>query len=400
MKGRKKRILALGQAGRQTGYARVMSNILSRLSDTFDITLLAVDYQGPEIHSGYKVVPNTRLGDQLGKAQFPRLLTEYEPDLVFLCHDHTFYSVHQCALDEFRRRNRRLRVVVYCPIEFHDTPRGNLTPLAGADCVVFYTKFGLAVFERACADAGIPRVPSTTIIPHGLDSSIFYPLSSTRNESRRLARLELFPDRPELQDAFIVLNANRNCPRKRIDLTLRAFAEFARGKRDTYLYVHMGMIDSGYDILALATSLSIDDRLLVTPASERRPNVPDWRLNLIYNACDVGVNTATGEGWGFVAFEHGATLAAQLVPDHSACRELWKGAGGLIGLQDSALEGSSHSAGVVSIRDLSRWLNRLYARPELLLDYAERAYRHARGREFRWDTITQRWQGVFTGLWS
>ncbi|HKV40183.1 MAG TPA: glycosyltransferase, partial [Blastocatellia bacterium] len=264
--------------------------------------------------------------------------------------------------------------------------------------VVFYTKFGLGVFERACLDAGIPRFPVTAVIPHGIDSSTFHPLSSTHNDSRRLARLQLFPDRPELRDAFIVLNANRNCPRKRIDLTLRAFAEFSRGKADTYLYLHMGMVDSGYDLLGLSDSLSISGRLLVTTTAERKPGVPDSRLNLIYNASNVGVNTATGEGWGFAAFEHAATLGAQLVPDHSACRELWKSAGSLIGLQNSDLEDSPADAGVVSIQDLSRWLDRLYARPPLLLDLAERSYRHARADQFGWDSIARRWQSVFTGL--
>ena len=33
-----------------------------------------------------------------------------------------------------------------------------------------------------------------------------------------------------------------------------------------------------------------------------------------------------GEGWGLVSVEHGATGAAQIVPRHSACEEIWEGA--------------------------------------------------------------------------
>ena len=29
--------------------------------------------------------------------------------------------------------------------------------------------------------------------------------------------------------------------------------------------------------------------------------------------------------WGLIAFEHGATVAPQLVPNHGACAELWEG---------------------------------------------------------------------------
>jgi hypothetical protein len=58
--------------------------------------------------------------------------------------------------------------------------------------------------------------------------------------------------------------------------------------------------------------------------------VSDRELNLLYNACDVGINTSMGEGWGLVSFEHGAAGAAQVFPDHTACTELWSGRAELI----------------------------------------------------------------------
>jgi hypothetical protein len=42
-----------------------------------------------------------------------------------------------------------------------------------------------------------------------------------------------------------------------------------------------------------------------------------------------------GEGWGLVSSEHGAAGAAQIVPDHTACAELWRGRGELIPLDRS-----------------------------------------------------------------
>jgi hypothetical protein len=58
--------------------------------------------------------------------------------------------------------------------------------------------------------------------------------------------------------------------------------------------------------------------------------VDDVELNLLYNACDVGITTSMGEGWGQVSCEHGAAGAAQIVPDHTACAELWRGRAELI----------------------------------------------------------------------
>jgi len=33
--------------------------------------------------------------------------------------------------------------------------------------------------------------------------------------------------------------------------------------------------------------------------------LPDNELNIVYNACDIGINTSVREGWGLVSFEHG-----------------------------------------------------------------------------------------------
>ena len=85
----------------------------------------------------------------------------------------------------------------------------------------------------------------------------------------------------------------------------------------------MGMLDVGLDVLDGARQLGIADRLLVSTTAADHPTLDDEHLNLVYNACDVGLNTSTGEGFGLVALEHGATGAAQVLPDHSACAELY-----------------------------------------------------------------------------
>jgi hypothetical protein len=48
-----------------------------------------------------------------------------------------------------------------------------------------------------------------------------------------------------------VFNGNRNQFRKRIDITISAFAEFAKDKPDAMLYLHMGTKDQGWDVMQL-----------------------------------------------------------------------------------------------------------------------------------------------------
>ena len=86
----------------------------------------------------------------------------------------------------------------------------------------------------------------------------------------------------------------------------------------------MGVEDCGWNIVLLAKRHGIEDRLILTAHMPFLPVVSNRVLNCIYNACDVGINTSIGEGWGLVSFEHAATGAGQIVPRHSACEELWR----------------------------------------------------------------------------
>jgi hypothetical protein len=61
----------------------------------------------------------------------------------------------------------------------------------------------------------------------------------------------------------------------------------------------MGLRDTGYDIAAIAADLGIRDKLLFTATEPGQPRISDEDLNVVYNACDVGLNTSTGEGWAW-----------------------------------------------------------------------------------------------------
>lgn len=290
---------------------------------------------------------------------------------------------------------------MYCPVDRPPTEIDyGFASLAEIDQIVAYTNFGKRIIEQEIADYNGERVGSSSdirIIPHGVDTEKFFPLcgfskASSFQQSRQAAREILFPERKELLDAFIVLNANRNFQRKRIDLTLQAFADFVVDKPEqVYLYLHMGMEDLGIDILQTARQLGIEKRLLVTTREKEKPNISDAELNIIYNACDVGVNTATGEGWGLVAFEHGATGGAQILPDHSACAELWKDKGLLIPVGDK-MQGEVLSA------DVTAALQQLYYDRKLLDELSKKAYQYVTSSAFSWEEIASQWNDLFVKM--
>ncbi|NES22129.1 MAG: glycosyltransferase [Symploca sp. SIO3E6] len=398
-------ILVIGAAVEPTGYARVVRSILERLQARYEFHHFGFNYQGAPLNNGWKIYPNVRMGDIFGAEQLPDLLVKIRPQLVWIVHDYYMNSVHRKSWDKFKHQ---FKIVHYCPIDGTDASPRKFEDVEKLDRLVLFTQFGWNVVESALAKLAQEqpklRLPSLDIIPHGIDSHLFRPCASNNNfyQSRQQARRQLFPQQPELQDAFIVLNANRNDSRKRVDITLEAFALFARNKpNNVKLYLHMEAQHRGYNVQKLAKQYGITDRLLLTTTETEQCShyVSDEQLNLIYNACDVGLNTSTGEGWGLIPFEHGATGAAQIMPRHSACAELWEDVAILIDPVSSfyhPLEDVQHQ--IVSAQDVATALEDLYSQPELLRKKSEQAYALATSSKFQWDNIAQQWDQLFTEL--
>jgi D-inositol-3-phosphate glycosyltransferase len=365
----------------------VLESILARLSEDFECVLFGVNYRGPAVERSFRVIPNGLIGDPYGREQLPSLLEDLTPDVVLIHHDPAMYSVHRDALIAHKQRHPRTKAVVYCPIEWPSISAGTLQTMADADAVVLYTEAGRAVVERGFAGADVGP-PPLTVIGHGVDET-FRPLAPDFN--RRPARSTVFGHRPELDEAFIVLNANRNSPRKRIDITLQAFAEFSAGKPDAFLYLHLGMKDLGCDVLAVASDLGIRDKLLTSTRAREQPRVTDEHLNAIYNASDVGLNTSSGEGWGLVAFEHGATGAAQVMPAHPSCTELWGESALLVEVDDD---------GVVAPTAVADALQHLYSDQSARLALGTAAHELATGPRFSWDRVAAQWRELIREIAS
>jgi len=137
----------------------------------------------------------------------------------------------------------------------------------------------------------------------------------------------------------------------------------------------------------------------MTEADNSRPSFSDEQLNLLYNACDVGINTATGEGWGMVNFEHAATKAAQIVPRHTSQADLWKGAAEFVEpVMTLTYPGNLTHAHFVTPEGVAAALQRLYEDRAHRDALAEAALRNATRPEFRWNAIAAQWRRLFDEL--
>jgi glycosyltransferase involved in cell wall biosynthesis len=251
--------------------------------------------------------------------------------------------------------------------------------------VLFSITFTIEQAQRIIAHGIAPKMLG--VLPHGLDVGKFFPIE--QDEARKSLGIPL--------DKFIVLNANRNQPRKRIDLTIKAFAEFAVDKPNACLYLHMGEKDLGWDVRSLFDSemsrkdLTSDSRLFMTSANIDYTNAPpDELLNRIYNACDVGINTADGEGWGLIPFVHASCRKAQVVPNHTSCRDIWKGKALLTDVaawvrdKDLGVE-----RGIIDVKDAAAQLTKLYSDKEFKQQVADDCYTVTQNPSYRWDRIAE-----------
>jgi glycosyltransferase involved in cell wall biosynthesis len=391
------RLLIVAEGAIPTGFARVATSLFARLQRHFEICQLAPHFLPSDRPADVPPWPIASLpspDEPQGEQRIQEAIASVRADIVWILADIQIVREYVRLLDPLRRR-QGIVVVAYCPIDLTPLPQELVAPLACLDALVAYTEYG-----RAALEAALPLEARTDIaswlqaIPHGVDTATFFPIE------RAEARQTLLGEGHE--DDFIVLNANRNQPRKRIDITVRAFARFARDKADNVrLHLHMGLRDRGWDIRELVRRYGLEERVIYTTDQAALPFVDDDALRLIYNAADVGVNTATTEGWGMVAFEHAATEAAQILPGHSVFAELWGDAAWLVPprLSLNTPDGLfvEHYVGEEDIADA---LETLYADEGRRREMATAARLRATQPSYSWENIALRWKSLFDALLS
>ena len=428
-------LVVIGAYRPNTGFTRVLESILMNLGPDYDIHYLGLGYRGKVHRIGpITLYPcNLQGGDLFGAYQGQELTEKLKAPLVFLLND---LWILKNYMEPLKSTPDQIKMIAYCPLDGRLPDDSLIAPLAQLDRFVVYTSFAKSEIDQSIQrlrQQGVHFSGSAIdVIPHGVDCQTFYPLAgSIEQQLQPTGRLEAKKrlwqshgldcsdlDCSDLENSFVVLNANRPVPRKRIDLTIQGFALFAQQKPDNVkLCLHHAVINDQerQAILTVAQACGIADRLLLSPPIEQNLDpgvtqnldqnvgsnkpISDQALNWIYNACDVGLNTTVGEGWGLVSFEHGATGAAQIVPRSSACTELWQGRAELLEpiLRDvppyTRLEMAE-----VSIEGVAQALERLYHDPNHRQALSRLAYHNARQAQYQWPTIAKQWDQLFRSM--
>jgi len=134
-------------------------------------------------------------------------------------------------------------------------------------------------------------------------------------------------------DDFIILNLNRNSYRKQWSTTITAFLEFLKMNEFRHeLKLMCGCLlvtEDGYDLRNVIETecrrMKISSEMILTNHifMNASPLVsPDGYIHLLYNACDVGLNTCCGEGFGLTNAEHSTIGKIQVISAVHALKEI------------------------------------------------------------------------------
>ena len=375
------KLLYLGDCAVQAGFGRVAENLLPELAKEHEIVVMAVNWHGDPHDMPFRMYPAMAGGsDPFGSHRLATVLSIEKPDLVFAVNDiwilNALWNVAKPLQEQLG-----FKWYGYFPVDSYGFFPEVFEACKEWDGMGTYTQFGLDEVRRAGCEM------PCDIIPHGINHDTFFKVD--QKEARQAMRV------PE--DVFIVFNGNRNQPRKRIDLTIKAFINFALDKPDARLWLNMGVKDQGWHLISLFKRMARDlgydatGKLILTSKDFDVTNcLPIDKLNLVYNACDIGINTCIGEGWGLVNFEHAATGTAQLVPDHTSLKEIFNDIPRM-GIESWEVDCNyGLDRGIPSVSHAATILNHYYQHRDKLEEVGQWCYDRLQEPEFQWAAIGEK----------
>jgi glycosyltransferase involved in cell wall biosynthesis len=310
-----------------TGFATVAKNLLKVLYATgkYEFTCVGINHNGApydRVKFPYDIYPavnplasEQRYRDVYGRQMLIDMAATGAFDLVFMIQDTFIVETFMAALLDRREKlakDKKFAIIHYFPIDGAPKKSWVENVVAKVDIPVAYTHYA----KNECLKL-VDTIKDMRVIYHGVDKDVFYP--PTDNEFRK----KFFT---EHADKFIILNVNRNQPRKDLHKTFAGYAEFHKKYPNSFLFLLTQMDDVGGNLAEIAEHYGLKwDEDWGCPAPNTygaNQGYPVEIVNMIYGACDVVVSTTTGEGWGLSYSECSATERIALFPKNTSLIEM------------------------------------------------------------------------------
>ena len=383
------RILWIGDGGVTTGFGTVTHSVGDRLVDLgHDVHCLAANFTGDHFPTKVKLyrANSKQATDLIGKGRVLEMLAEVMPDIVIVLNDPHVMSglLFKNAADPTHILLRFRPIIAYLAID------GENIPPAWQVLKRFTKPVAMSAF-------GAKQLGIDTVIPHGVDTGVFHPLSegpitlSTGVEVKTKAEAKAaFGMDPE---GFLILRVDRNSIRKDFGATWQSIVPIMHAHDDVHAHFQCQGNDPAGGPIFPAT-WSRDEATMGRfhlPGEETFNTFRGWPVNdlvALYNAADVFVTTSMGEGFGLTIAEAMACGLPVIAQDCSAISELVEDAGLLIQPAGILTAPAGHDLRTADVPAFTRAIELLYENPDI------RAEMGAKGRRritelFNWDRAAE-----------
>lgn len=329
------KILFVGDSPKlHTGFATVLRKIAVHVADN---TNWHVKYLGwydkrdslENLFPFELIVTDGTVQDVYGQKTFNSIVQSFRPDVVFAIGDE--WMIRHLTESPYRDS---YKLIIYTPIDGAPIPMAWVETFRKADSFVCYTDWAKKVIHHR--DNTLP----ISIIPHGLDCSIFKKQSNVERV------------KPFNKDSFVIGCVGRNQPRKNLPAFIKMMSVFLAPwlkcyecnsiaymvdtvqavcpkcqsenckvfprKENVYGYMHCSLDDCGWDLGELIERFGLRKNIVFPKNNTVGGGVSDERMSHIYNMMDVFTLPTTGEGWGLPIMEAMACGLPCLVTNYSA----------------------------------------------------------------------------------
>ena len=326
-----------------SGFGQVSRNILGLLHDSgeYEVTCFGINHnivtddfgRIEEFKTPYEILPASFLTneemnkgfeyDMLGKKKLMKLLYKEDFDIIWSVQDPYVVGFLDEVFTSLRKQFlKKFQTIFYFPVDCAGISKEWAQIPNIFDQQVVYTDFGKEEVIKTYDDVNdkVRIQKELKVIPHGTNVEDFKPLDKD-------IKLKIRESLGISKDTCVVINVNRNQPRKDISRTMEAFAKFKKKVPNSILFLYCKPDDIGGNLPLKMKYYGLEDKKDVffpqMPTGKKAfQGTPIEEVNQAYNSADMCISTTLGEGWGLSLTEAMAAKIPAIFPANSSINEI------------------------------------------------------------------------------
>ena len=376
------------------GYSYAIYELACQLAKKDDIELTIYGFQNfynnptharnlPSNVYEYDAFANENPKQQgFGFDQVSEFVNMNKPDLCIIYND--MVVVTNIINQLYKVVNKQFKIIVYIDQVYLHQKKDYINFLNNrVDFVLAFTPY----WEECVKSQGI-TLP-TDYLQHGFNPMIHYPFP--KELARRYYNVK--------NDDIIILNLNRNQPRKRWDICLQAFAEIVAAYKDKPVKLLIATsVDGAWNLFEVferelkKRGLTLQDGMKHLIIIDNPQQLTDEDINILYNLADIGINTCDGEGFGLCNFQQAGIGTPQVVPEIGGFRDFFNEENSklikpVVNLYiDNSRDGVGGESEICSYKDFVDAISFYLNNPEILKQHGKNARQYILSN-YKWSDL-------------